>query len=216
MKHYLPEAERSHLEQLIKESEHRTGAQIVIAVIGKCDHYPEIPWKAFSAGVVLSGLIVLLLSLLYPVWGTGVVILFSLAVIFGAGIILSTLTIMVPWFARIFLPSHRRETETLQYAESLFLNHEHFATAERNGILLMVSLFERQVVIMPDKGLSRRLGKDVIESVIQEMKEPLKEHRVKDALVAGLNHLTGVLAAQATAGDASNALSDKIIEEEGV
>ena len=216
MKHYLNEAERSHLEQLIKESEHRTGAQIVIAVIGKCDHYPEIPWKAFSAGVVLSGLLVLLFSLLFPVWVTGVVILFSLAVIFGAGIILSTLTIMVPWFARIFLPSHRRETETLQYAESLFLNHEHFATAERNGILIMVSLFERQVVIMPDKGLSRRLGKDVIESVIQEMKEPLKEHRVKDALVAGLNHLTGVLAAQATAGDASNALSDKIIEEEGV
>ena len=216
MKHFLNETERNILEHIIEESEQKTGAQIVVAVVGKCDHYPEIPWKAFSSGVVLSGLIVLIFSLLYPVWVTGNVILFSMATIFGAGIILAIATIIMPWFARIFLPSHRMETETLQYAESLFLNHEHFATGRRNGILMMVSLFERQVIILPDKGIASLTGTNVIGSVIEEMKEPLREHRVKEAIEKGLKRLASVLPAAAPDEAASTGLSNRIIEEEGV
>ena len=92
MKHFLNEAERLDLERLVKESEPRAGAQIVLAVIGKSDNYTEIPWKAFAAGAVLSGLVVLAVSLIYPVWISGSVILISLATVSGTGIILALAT----------------------------------------------------------------------------------------------------------------------------
>ncbi len=216
MKLFLTDTERHDLEQLIKKSEQEAGAQIVLAVIGRCDNYAEIPWKAFSAGTVLSGLVVLPVFLLYPVWTTGSAILLSLAVVFGTGIILALATILWPWCARLLLSSHRRETETLQYAESLFLNHEHFATGKRNGVLLMVSLFERQVVILPDTGLRGRLDKSRIEQVISAMKSPLRHRNVREALEAGLAVLVTALSEKETGLPFVNEISDHIIEEEGL
>lgn len=216
MKHFLNEAERLDLERLVKESEPRAGAQIVLAVIGKSDNYTEIPWKAFAGGAVLSGLIVLAVYLIYPVWISGSAILISLATVYGTGIILALATIIWPRCARLFLSTHRKETETMQYAESMFLNHEHFATSKRNGILMMVSLFERQVVILPDRGLRGRLESTVTDQVIAVMKSPLRQHRIKAALEAGLMELVGTLSVNESASPSVNELSDNIIEEEGV
>lgn len=104
----------------------------------------------------------------------------------------------------------------MQYAESMFLNHEHFATSKRNGILMMVSLFERQVVILPDRGLRGRLESTVTDQVIAVMKSPLRQHRIKAALEAGLMELVGTLSVNESASPSVNELSDNIIEEEGV
>ena len=105
---------------------------------------------------------------------TETLILFPVAIILATGTIFVFLTILFQGFARLFLSDSRRETEMMQYAESLFLSRELFATEDRRGILLLVSQFERKVVILPDKGVRDRLSIEVMNNIISKMKQYLR------------------------------------------
>lgn len=205
----------THLDPRVAEAEKRTGAQIVLAVIGRSDSYPELPWKAFALGTALAALPVYVMNGTRPGWASGNEAFLSAALPLGAGILCILLCLCAPAFARLFLDTHRASTEVRQYASSLFLTRELFATRGRTGILLLVSLFERQVVILPDTGLQRRLSQDVLLAIIARMTTALKEGEISRALEDGLASLEEVLAPTATGESGENELPDGIIEEKG-
>ena len=215
MKKILNNQERSRLDKRITEAEKRTGAQIVVAVIERSDSYPELPWKAFALGVSAAGLLVFIFDLLWPGWYSQTAVLISVVTILMTGIISALLSLYLPKFARLFLAVHRAEAEVRQYAESLFLSHELFATRRRTGILLLVSLFERQVILLPDTGLSKRLSRKALQKIIAQMTPSLAAGQVTDALENGLIKLTGILAVKKRGKSRKNELREDIIEEKG-
>jgi len=215
MKQILSETDRSQLDKKIAEAEAKTSAQIVLATVKRSDSYAEIPWKAFAFGISVAGLTVFLFNMLRLQWVTNTMILVSVAAILAAGVIMVFLTLLFPGFARLFLSGHRKETETLQYAESLFLSHELFATEGRRGVLLLVSYFEKKVVILPDKGVRNRLRADVMNNIISKMTQDLRRNNVRDAMETGLEELTAALCYSAQAVSDKNELSNEIIEEDG-
>lgn len=215
MKQNLSDSERALLEKLVAEAEKQTKAQIVLATVKRSDNYAEIPWKAFAFGTSLAGFVVFLLDWLTLGWGNDVMILFSVVAILAAGLITVLLTLLFPSVARLFPSESQMETEALQYAESLFLSKELFATEGRTGILLLVSQFERQVVILPDKGVRDLLSKELMNDIISKMAKQLRRNEIKNALETGLQELIAVLSPDIRAGETKNELSDKIIEEEG-
>jgi uncharacterized membrane protein len=215
MKHFLSLADQAILDKRIAEAEKITGAQIVLATVKRCDIYAEIPWKAFSFGASLRALMILIVSLLGPFWVTDYFILFSIVSILAGGIIFAVLTIIFPGFARLFLSSHRKETETMQYAESLFLSRELFSTDGRRGILLLVSQFERQVIIFPDKGVKGKLTEEVLKNTISKMADSLKKNEVRKAFETGLDEIIIALSHAPLIEPKRNELSNEIIEEEG-
>jgi len=216
MKQILSDSDRSLLDKRIAETEKQTGAQIVLASIQRSDSYAEIPWKAFALGVSLASLVTILLGLFVLGWLTEQIILLSVAVIIVTGAMFALFSVLVPGFARLFLAPHRKETETMQYAESLFLSNELFATGDRRGILLLVSQFERQVVILPDKGIRDRLSMDVLDEIIAIMTGHLRRKELRRALELGLEGISSALGSTGSERTGKNELSDEIIEEEGV
>lgn len=215
MKHLLNEAERSRLDKQIIEAEKRTGAQIVLAVIKRSDAYAEIPWKAFALGASLAGLWVLLMNISWPLASSGAAVLLAVVTVLAAGAGLALLCIVIPDFARLFLHAHRADVETRQYAESLFLSRQLFATRERQAVLLLISLFERRVVILPDTGLAKKINQENIENIIRRMRPSLADGRTAQALEAGLKKLEEIISAGAHLEASSNELPDSIIEEKG-
>lgn len=216
MKRILSDDDRTQLDQLITEAEKRTKTQIVLATVERSDSYAEIPWKAFASAASITGLLVFLLNLLFTGWLTDILVIISIAAPLAAGILCASLTLLLPVFARLFISPQRAETETQQYAKSLFLEREMFATDTRSGIMVLVSHFERQVVILPDKGLSSRLDKEALKEIIARMSQPLANNDVRLALETGLDGLINVLEPSATSGPVNDELSDEIIEREGV
>jgi putative membrane protein len=215
MKRTLSDHDRGRLDGLIAEAEKRTKTQIVLALIRRSDSYAELPWKAFALGSSIAGLLVLILKLPIYDWYPRLTALMVTALILGAGAAFALLAVLVPGFAKRFLSVHRAEVEVRQYAESLFLARELFATSSRTGILLLVSLFERKVVILPDKGLGSQLTGEAMQRVIASMTPYLKLNEVNQAFEAGLERLSHVLGTAAQ-GSGENELPDEIIEEKGV
>lgn len=216
MKKNLSENDRSILDKSIAETEKVTGVQIVLASVIRSDSYAEIPWKAFAIGASISSLVAIIMDLFVLGWLTEVLILFWVAVILASGALFAFLTVLFPCFARLFLANQRKETETMQYAESLFLSNELFSTEGRRGILLHISQFERQVVILPDTGVRDQLSVDVLDELISAMTRHLRRNDLRQALETGLDGIRAALGSSAPGRTGKNELSDEIIEEEGV
>jgi len=216
MRLFLTENDKSDLERRIAEAEKTTHTQIVVATVKKSDSYNEIPWKAFAVASSVAALIVLSAGLLGPAWIKTGVIPVSVLSIPGAAVIALVITVLFPPFARLFLSDERAEEEVKQYAESMFLNRELFSTSGRNGMLVLVSIFERKVIILPDKGVSESLKKDDLEFIISQMKNPLRSGELRSAIEIALAEIIRLIKPLQPGTDEKNELSDEVIEDKGV
>jgi len=216
MKRILTNKERNLLEKRITQAEKFTGAQIVLAVIERCDSYAEIPWKAFALGAAVAGFLVFIFDLFFSQWCSDTMVLISVFSMLIAGILAAILSLYVQKFARFFLVTNRAEVEVRQYAESLFLSRELFATRRRTGVLLLVSLFEHQIILLPDKGHNRTLNQKAMTKIIDQMKPALLSGKVVHALEIGLAGLEERLAGKKRGKSRENELSNYISEEAGV
>lgn len=215
MKSALNDEEKKALDRHIAEAEKRTSAQIVLAVVGRSDAYPDLPWKAFALGSSLAALAAFLAALLQPPISAVGATLLTLVLILAAGAGMALLCIFAPAISRLFLSLHRAEAETRQYAQALFLSRQLFATPERRAVLLLVSLFERRIVVLPDIGLAGRLHADATKGMIDGLRPFLKTGRLAQALEAGLDRLETLIRAEGTPPSPGGGLSNAIIEEQG-
>lgn len=216
MKPVLSENDKDLLEKTIARAEEQVRSQIVLATVIRSDSYAEIPWKAFALGVSVSGLLALSGNILFPGWIQGMAVLIAVVAMLATGAAMALLTILLPAFARLLLNDSRAETETRQYAESLFLSRQLFLTKHRTGILLLISLFEKKVVIIPDKGISDHVSSADIQRIITLMKAPLGRNEYRRSMEIAVDELTRIiepLTADDTTGDE---LSNRIIEERGL
>lgn len=200
----LSETERRDIGERAARLEARTGVQVAAAVVGRCDAYPEIPWKAFA---LFSGLSLLAASLWHPD-----AVLGGLTFLLG-GATAALATVFLPGFARLFLDAARREAETRQYAAAFFLANGLSRTQRRRAILVLVGVFERSVVVLPDSGLA--LAEAELQEVIARMTPQLAAGRVAPALREGLDALEALLAAKGYAGGGSDEIAQEVFEEKG-
>ena len=213
---FLDQRESAALEQAIAGLEAQTGVQLVTAVIGKADSYVELPWKAFALGTAFAALALVVADALSPRWtGADSALIFAVAIL-GAGAVSALLAVAAPAYARLFLRATRRDLEVRHYAQAFFLRRELFATRGRNGILLLVALFERKVEILPDVGLHARFDRTDWRTVIDAMTPLLRERRCFGALQQGVVRLEALLLAKGmSAASGGNELADRPVQETG-
>ncbi len=216
MKPVLSENDKDLLEKTIARAEEHLKSQIVLATVIRSDSYAEIPWKAFALGVSVSGLLALSGNLLFPGWIQGFAVLIAVVAMLATGAAMTLLTMLLPVFARFFLNDNRAETETRQYAESLFLSRQLFLTKHRTGILLLISLFEKKVVIIPDKGICDHVSDDDIQRIITMMKAPLKRNEFLRSMEIAVDELTRIIEPLTADDTTCDELPNRIIEERGL
>lgn len=201
---HLTEAERNDIAERAARLEARTGVEVVVTVAGRCDAYPEAPWKAFAVFSALGALAAaVLLAGAVP---AGLTFL-------GAGAAAAVAAIFIPSFARLFTGRERREAETRQYAAAHFVERGLARTQRRNAILVLVGLFERCVAILPDSGLP--LAEAELGEVIARMTPRLAAGRTSEALRDGLDALEALLAAKGCAGGGRDEIAQEVFEEKG-
>lgn len=212
----LTEQERQQINELARQFEATTGAQVVAAVVGKADEYPDIPWKAFALGAALAAMAVVADEFIHPDWASIHTPLRDVAAILVAGVLCCVAAMAIPAFGRLFLNRDRARGEVRQYAQGVYLQREVYATAERTGILILVARFERRIVILPDRGITRHVSTGELNEVIALMGTHLASGQPVEAFRAGLGALAALLSKKGVhfAGH-GNELEDGAVVEEG-
>jgi len=136
-------------------------------------------------------------------------------VILGSGAFLALLTILFSPFARLFIDRTRRDVEVTQFAQSLFFRRGLDRTRGRVGILLLISLFERKVVILADEGFDGRVDVPDWGALTSRITLLLRHATIPMAMRAGLEGMEAILLERGFTGPGlANDMPDGVLEIE--
>ena len=213
----LTEQDKQAIVTRVARLESATGVQVVTAVVDRADAYPELAWKAFALAASLAAFAVVTADVLRPDWMTAYAALTHVLPVLGAGALSALAAEFIPGYARWFLRAHRRDGETRQCAQSLFLEHDLCTTRARTALLLMFARFERKVELVADCGFRGRIAPAEWGTVIDVTTAGLARGEGARALLAGLDRLEALLVERGYRAGAPDAhpLPDAPIEVSG-
>jgi putative membrane protein len=144
----LTKEQEALITEKVAEAERKTSGEIGWAVFERCDDYASTPPR-LALICILAGVIVAALCGLQS--GTGYVLVALGAAAVGGGLGL------IPAVRRAFTSKRKMAEEAAEQARAAFFDQNLDRTRDRNGILIFVAAFERQVVILPDDGINEKV-----------------------------------------------------------
>jgi putative membrane protein len=143
------EAARARVADAVRRAEALSRGQIVPVVVEKSDPYPEARYRG---ALLAAGLATLVAVALHAPVTLGELALIQLA----AGLVGAGLSLWDPVERRLI---GARALDQAVRARAVRAFHEQglHRTAEGTGVLVFASLFEREVVVLGDKGIDARM-----------------------------------------------------------
>ncbi len=205
----ISSADRARVTAAIAEAEQNTSGEIVVIAAKQSDDYVHVPLH-LAAGVALAVPFILpWLSYLFP-WSTlplGWVFIIQL-IAFIVIALLFSLDPLCYWITpRALMRKYAARNAAFQ-----FLAINTHGTIGRSGILLFVSLLERHVEVVGDTEIAVRVSQEEWQAIIDEMMPHLRDERIADALVIGIERCGALLAQHFPPGSVNtNELPDHFI-----
>lgn len=208
----LTEADCLRIEQAVAAAERGTSAEIVPMVVLRSGRYREAAMLAafLCALFVLS--ILLLFDALWVPWGWHGA---NAAWVIGATILAYGLGLWLGEGATLtrLLTTHERMTHKVRLrGQRAFRELGVGQTRARTGLLFLISIFERQVLVLADEPLARQVTDAQWQEVVDAARQAIAEGRIADGVCAGIERCGRLLATAApgTVGDNPNELPNRV------
>lgn len=211
----LSEGDRERIRQAVEAAEQQTMAEIVPMIVARSGLYRDAQHRA-GLITALSALVLLLtIEVSWLPWGwhasnaAWLVVAVTLAYAVGAWI--GTWPVVV----RLLTSPARLRHKVALRAERAFVQHAVSQTGEATGVLILLSMLERQVYVLPDPSLAKLVPAERWNRVVQAAVEPLRGGDIAGGLSRAI-HACGVVlidACPSRSGDNPNELPDHVIDE---
>jgi putative membrane protein len=101
---------------------------------------------------------------------------------------------------------------TRQRAETAFLEEEVFNTKHRTGIMIFISFFEHEVIVMADRGISKVVEQKQWDKIVADLVGQIRDGKIVEGLEAGIKRCGEILLEKGfhKADDDVNELSDDL------
>jgi putative membrane protein len=118
----------------------------------------------------------------------------------------------LPGFARLFVRESRATAAAEEQATQEFFRLALHETRDATGVLIFVSLFERRVVVLADRGIDAKVGEEHWRSVDEVVLAGVAADSLCRGLIEGIERAGAVLSEHfpVRAGD-RNELPDRVI-----
>lgn len=201
----ITQDELKEVEKTIADAEGKTNGEIACAITGASHNYSF--WELlFSVGlgfvvaVVLTCCApVLLTAIQNSFWGDApsYIVMGFIAIISLLVISIGFLVANIPFVDRLVVPRSYRNFAVYRRAMRHFVESGVYDTKENSGILIFVSLLEREVKIIADRGISQKVSQekwDAIASTLAQGFSKKTEISTKDALIKAVQDCGNLLA----------------------
>jgi len=202
---YFTPEEKAKVEEAIHEVELASIGEVVAMIVDSSDRYPE---AAVTGGVFLSSLVSLAVTKLFLGSALWYFILLQIFLFFPFRFLLES----SPFFKALFIGPRSKEERVQQRALQAFHEKELDKTRGQTGVLFFLSLYERKVWVLADKGIYEKIHQETIEGFAKAVSQGMKEGRGCDALCRAIRDAGHLLAKHfpSEPGDV-NELPNKVI-----
>lgn len=176
------------IKDSIKKAESKTSGEIVIAVTAESSDYSF--WELFAALIVSLAITIAALPFAKAVCAFYESLNWSrpewyLPAIYGFAsfclILLLFFLFNIPFFDRIVIPNFFKQKEVSARAMRAFAECGIYSTREHTGILIFISFLERQVRIIADEGIAKKIGSDLWNIIADSLAAELGKKNVEGA-----------------------------------
>ena len=175
------DADLERIKASVRHAESQISGEIVPVVVGQSGYYSIANYKS---GLIISSLTFLLIIIFdryLPALAIYNPLLIFLTVM-AAGIVGALLPIFIlPW-RRLLVAQAHLDHATRQRAENAFLQEEVFNTRHRTGIMIFISFFEHEVIIMADRGISKVVDQKVWDKLVDDLTNDIRIGKVVEGL----------------------------------
>lgn len=196
LKQKFREEDLERIKGAVRESETKISGEIVPVIVERSGVYAIANYKssmifavlAFSAMIILDRYIIEDAShtLYYdPV--------FIFTVVIAGGAIGALIPNLWPAFKRWLVSRQYMDECCRQNAENVFLEEEIFNTRHRTGIMIFISLFEHEVIVMADRGISKVVEQNEWDKIVGELVSKIRSGKFIEGMEAGVKRCGEIL-----------------------
>ena len=200
------EQDKARITAAIHAAEKNTSGEFVAVVARISDHYVFLPllWAAVLALLTPGAFLLLSMPLAYiHVYQIQLVVF----------IVLGLLLLFIPELHLGLIPKHIKHARASRLAKAQFYLQGVHVTRDHSGVLFFVSLAERYVEIVADRGIHEKIGEAHWQGIIQTFVERVSKGEVVDGFVAAITACgTAMRTHYPPDPSATDELSDGLIE----
>jgi putative membrane protein len=177
----------------VERAEAASGAEIVPVVVAASDGYEVALWKGAALGSLGGAVAAAAAAWWRTPW---VPQAYGALVPVALGLLAGMLLARLPAARRLLAGRAALDDGVSRGAAEAFLEHEVFRTRDRTGLLIYVSLFEREVRILADSGVHPSVPLDEWGALARAVAAEMARNPPGEALLAAVTRAGGLLAAR--------------------
>ncbi len=184
---FLADGDREKIINAVEEAEKNTSGEIVPMIIPWSSRYPMAPARG-------SFLVSFFISLAAAVLSGSYSLILFLPLFLGLMAVFYFIIDNSYFLKRFFSFASEMDEEVSQGAMSAFYESGLYRTRDESGVLIYISILERKVYILADRGINDRLDDTQLSFITGIIVRGIKEKRQCQAVIDAINELGQILA----------------------
>ncbi len=186
------ENDLNRIKAAVREAESKISGEIVPVIVGKSGHYTIANYKASLFASTLVFMLIIFFDRYVPELAVyDPLMIFLIVLVAGAaGAAAATYS---GWIRRMLLTQQHLDNATRQRAENAFLEEEVFNTRHRTGIMIFISFFEHEVIVMADTGISKVVEQKEWDKIVNILTENIRKDKIVEGLEIALKRCGDIL-----------------------
>ena len=184
---FFTEEEKEKLKRATADIESRTVGEIAIVVVDHSSQYSE---AEILGGISLSSILSLMITGIFfhaSLW-------WFIPLCFLLFFPLRLFFVKMPLLKATLIGTKRREMAVKERALKAFYEKGLYKTKENTGVLFFLSLLERKVWVLADKGIHSKIHQNTLNRFANIVTKGIREGRACDALIEAIEEAGALLA----------------------
>jgi len=189
---FISKADQNGIEACVREAETRTRGEIVVVVVPMSYHYPMadlLGASAFSFPVTVA--LTPMLGGLF--WAGPFNLWVFLAALIPVFLVFHEAVKRVHTLKRYFIRGKEMEEEVREAAHTQFFRKGLYRTREETGVLIYISIFERRVWVLGDRGIKAAIPETHWNGVVATIVQAIKEGRPAEGICQAVGEVGRIL-----------------------
>jgi putative membrane protein len=180
------------IKKAVRDAESKISGEIVPVFVEKSGFYSIATYRAALVGAAVVFLLIIIFDRYVPSLAVyDPMIIFAFVMI--GGFVGALNAHFINPVRRLMLSQTHLDQATRKRAETAFLEEEVFNTRQRTGILIFISFFEHEVIVMADKGISKVVDQKEWDSLVRSIIQQVKQGKITDGIVAAIGRCGDIL-----------------------
>lgn len=196
LKQKFSEADLQRIKGAVSEAEKKISGEIVPVIVERSGTYAIANFKASLIAGTICFILMIILDR-YVIEDASHTLyydpLFIFTVVMAGAAIGGLLPNLFPPLKRWLVSRDYLDESCRQSAENAFLEEEIFNTRHRTGIMIFISFFEHEVIVMADRGISKVVEQQEWDKIVAELVGNIRSGKIIEGIEAGIKRCGEIL-----------------------